>query len=67
MEIIKAGNIDKSIKKCKFVCPYCGCEFVASASEFSETYESDGFYSSHYGRCTCPCCVQSCTSDKFFY
>ena len=52
MKILKAGIIEKGIKR--FRCLSCGCEFEADSSE----YEWYSICNGAVARCRCPHCKQ---------
>lgn len=60
MKIIKHGN-PKVLEKVnqRFMCPRCGCEFVANWDEYEETMKvSLGV--SYWRECVCPDCGRRC-------
>lgn len=56
MKILKPGK--DVLKPRKFVCSYCGCEFIAEKNEYDSVfYNNDFFY-----KCDCPNC-----GDMIYY
>ena len=55
MTIIKPG---KKLDDVKFTCKFCGCEFIAIASEYSHEPTEDS--SSILCSCHCPDCSELC-------
>ena len=53
MEIIKPGDLSTTLKPKRFMCPNCGCIFIANNTE----YEYAGMqYNQPYYKCPCPTC-----------
>lgn len=61
MEIIRQGNLLRTLKIKTFECPACGCMFKADNTE----YDYAGMqYNQEYYKCPCPTCGRTVYVDQ---
>ena len=61
MEIIKPGDVNKILKPKRFICPNCGCVFMADCTEYS--YAGMQYNQPHY-QCLCPTCCRNVYTEE---